>query len=87
MPSGKLVVAKTILPLVPPQVVGLVATPASRVGDRAAVKVFVLLSVAIQSLLVMEKLVYVPVDKPLTINVLEVIVTVLGLPAPVKVSI
>ena len=55
MPSDRLVVANTILPLVPAQVVGLVVTPASKVGDRGAVKVFVLLSVAIQPLLVMEK--------------------------------
>ena len=49
-------VAKTMLPLVPPQVVGLLAKPAKSVGVGGFVKVFMVGSFPVQILLVMEKL-------------------------------
>ena len=51
---GRLV-ANTMLPLVPAQVVGLVAVPATKVGV-GFVKVFVVEALPVQPLLVMEKL-------------------------------
>ena len=53
---GRLVVANKMLPLVPPQVVGLVAVPATKVGVGGFVKVFVVEALPVQPLLVMEKL-------------------------------
>ena len=45
-----------MLPLVPAQVVGLVAVPATKVGVGGFVKVFVVEALPVQPLLVMEKL-------------------------------
>ena len=74
-----------MLPLVPPQVVGLLAKPAKSVGVGGFVKVLAVASFPVQPLLVMEKLVYVPADKPLNVNAFAETVIGLGLPAPVKV--
>ena len=45
-----------MLPLVPAQVVGVVAVPATKVGVGGFVKVFVVEALPVQPLLVMEKL-------------------------------
>ena len=86
MPLGRLVVAKTILPLVPAQVVGFVAKPATSVGVGGLAKVLTVGSFPVQLLLVMEKLLKAPVGNPLKVKALEATVTDLGLPVPVKVS-
>ena len=53
---GRLVVANKILPLVPAQVVGLVAVPATKVGVGGFDRVFTVASEPVQPLLVIEKL-------------------------------
>jgi len=75
-----------MLPLVPPQVVGLVDKPARSVCELGFDRVFTVASEPVQPLLVMEKLLYVPTVNPLKVNVLEAIVIDLGLPVPVKES-
>ena len=75
-----------MLPLVPPQVVGLVDKPAESVGVRGFDRVFTVASEPVQPLLVIEKLLKAPADNPLNVNAFEAIVIDLGLPAPVKES-
>ena len=82
---GRLVVVKAILPLVPPQVVGLVAKPAESVGVGGFDRVLTVASEPVQPLLVIEKLLKAPADKPLKVNAFEATVIDLGLPVPVKV--
>lgn len=72
-----------MLPLVPPQVVGLVIVPAMRVREVGLVRVLTVASVPVQPLLVIEKLLYVPAAKSLKVKALEATVMVFGLPVPV----
>ena len=78
-------VVKAILPLVPPQVVGLVDKPARSVCELGFDRVFTVASEPVQPLLVIEKLLKAPADKPLKVNAFEATVIDLGLPVPVKV--
>jgi len=75
-----------MLPLVPPQVVGLVDKPARSVCELGFDRVFTVASEPVQPLLVMEKLLYVPTVNPLNVNAFEATVIDLGLPVPVKES-
>lgn len=52
-------------------------------GSGGSMSVFILASVPVQPLLVIEKLLYEPEDKPLNVKALEVIEIDFGLPAPV----
>ena len=69
----KFVVVNGMLP-VPPQVVGLTAVPATKVGADGSVSVFVVLSLPVQPALVMLNSEYVPCVNPLKVKVLEAIV-------------
>ena len=69
----KFVVVNGMLP-VPPQVVGLTAVPANKVGAEGSVSVLGLLSVAVHPALVIENSEYVPCVKLLKVKALEAIV-------------
>ena len=74
---------KAMLPLAPPQVVGLVTVLAINPIDVGVLTVFEVGSSAVQPFTTIVKLLYTPAGTFVSKNELLAIATVLGLPAPV----